>query len=179
MTKAAVETIAENTSDGVIAPLLFLAIGGPALGFLYKSINTMDSMVGYKNDKYLYFGRCAAKLDDVVNYIPARISAWLMILASACERMNWKNAEKIYKRDRYCHASPNSAQTEAVMAGALEVQLAGDAVYFGKVVKKPTIGDDIRPVEAEDIKRANHLMYLTSFLGLVFFAGIRALFLFL
>ena len=178
-TKAAVETIAENTSDGVIAPLLFLAIGGPALGFLYKSINTMDSMVGYKNDKYLYFGRCAAKLDDVVNYIPARISAWLMILASACERMNWKNAEKIYKRDRYCHASPNSAQTEAVMAGALEVQLAGDAVYFGKVVKKPTIGDDIRPVEAEDIKRANHLMYLTSFLGLVFFAGIRALFLFL
>ena len=179
VTKAAVETIAENTSDGVIAPLLFLAIGGPALGFLYKSINTMDSMVGYKNDKYLYFGRCAAKLDDVVNYIPARISAWLMILASACERMNWKNAEKIYKRDRYCHASPNSAQTEAVMAGALEVQLAGDAVYFGKVVKKPTIGDDIRPVEAEDIKRANHLMYLTSFLGLVFFAGIRALFLFL
>ena len=179
VTKAAVETIAENTSDGVIAPLLFLAIGGPALGFLYKSINTMDSMVGYKNDKYLYFGRCAAKLDDVVNYIPARISAWLMILASACERMNWKNAEKIYKRDRYCHASPNSAQTEAVMAGALEVQLAGDAVYFGKVVKKPTIGDDIRPVEAEDIKRANHLMYLTSFLGLVFFAGIRAIFLFL
>ena len=176
---AAVETIAENTSDGVIAPLLFLAIGGPAVGFLYKSINTMDSMVGYKNDKYLYFGRCAAKLDDVVNYIPARISAWLMILASACERMNWKNAEKIYKRDRYCHASPNSAQTEAVMAGALEVQLAGDAVYFGKVVKKPTIGDDIRPVEAEDIKRANHLMYLTSFLGLVFFAGIRAFFLFL
>lgn len=173
------ETIAENTSDGVIAPLLFLAIGGPAVGFLYKSINTMDSMVGYKNDKYLYFGRCAAKLDDVVNYIPARISAWLMILASACERMNWKNAEKIYKRDRYCHASPNSAQTEAVMAGALEVQLAGDAVYFGKVVKKPTIGDDIRPVEAEDIKRANHLMYLTSFLGLVFFAGIRAFFLFL
>ena len=179
VTKAAVETIAENTSDGVIAPLLFLALGGPALGFLYKSINTMDSMVGYKNDKYLYFGRCAAKLDDVVNYIPARISAWLMILASACECMNWKNAEKIYKRDRYCHASPNSAQTEAVMAGALEVQLAGDAVYFGKVVKKPTIGDDIRPVEAEDIERANHLMYLTSFLGLAFFAGIRALFLFL
>ena len=179
VTKAAVETVAENASDGVIAPMFYMAIGGVPLMFLYKGINTMDSMVGYKNDKYLYFGRCAAKLDDVVNYIPARISAWLMILASACERMNWKNAEKIYKRDRYCHASPNSAQTEAVMAGALEVQLAGDAVYFGKVVKKPTIGDDIRPVEAEDIKRANHLMYLTSFLGLVFFAGIRAFFLFL
>ena len=177
--KAAIETVAENASDGVIAPMIYLAVGGPVLGFAYKAVNTMDSMVGYKNDKYLYFGRCAAKLDDVVNYIPARISAWLMILASACERMNWKNAEKIYKRDRYCHASPNSAQTEAVMAGVLEVQLAGDAVYFGKVVKKPTIGDDIRPVEAEDIKRANHLMYLTSFLGLVFFAGIRALFLFL
>ena len=177
--KAAIETVAENTSDGVIAPMIFTAIGGPILGFFYKAVNTMDSMVGYKNDKYLYFGRCAAKLDDVVNYIPARISAWLMILASACERMNCKNAEKIYKRDRYCHASPNSAQTEAVMAGVLEVQLAGDAVYFGKVVKKPTIGDDIRPVEAEDIKRANHLMYLTSFLGLVFFAGIRAFFLFL
>lgn len=177
--KAAVETVAENTSDGILAPMFYMVIGGPVLGYFYKAVNTMDSMVGYKNDKYLYFGRCAAKLDDVVNYIPARISAWLMILASACERMNWKNAEKIYKRDRYCHASPNSAQTEAVMAGALEVQLAGDAVYFGKVVKKPTIGDDIRPVEAEDIKRANHLMYLTSFLGLVFFAGIRALFLFL
>ena len=177
--KAAIETVAENASDGVIAPMIYLAVGGPVLGFAYKAVNTMDSMVGYKNDKYLYFGRCAAKLDDVVNYIPARISAWLMILASACERMNWKNAEKIYKRDRYCHACPNSAQTEAVMAGALEVQLAGDAVYFGKVVKKPTIGDDIRPVEAEDIKRANHLMYLTSFLGLVFFAGIRAIFLFL
>ena len=177
--KAAIETVAENASDGVIAPMLYLALFGPVGGFFYKAVNTMDSMVGYKNDKYLYFGRCAAKLDDIVNYIPARISAWLMILASACERMNWKNAEKIYKRDRYCHASPNSAQTEAVMAGALEVQLAGDAVYFGKVVKKPTIGDDIRPVEAEDIKRANHLMYLTSFLGLVFFAGIRALFLFL
>ena len=177
--KAAIETVAENASDGVIAPMIYLAVGGPVLGFAYKAVNTMDSMVGYKNDKYLYFGRCAAKLDDVVNYIPARISAWLMILASACERMNWKNAEKIYKRDRYCHASPNSAQTEAVMAGALEVQLAGDAVYFGKVVKKPTIGDDIRPVEAEAIERANHLMYLTSFLGLVFFAGIRAIFLFL
>ena len=179
VTRAAVETVAENASDGVIAPMLYLAVGGPVAGFFYKAVNTMDSMIGYKNDKYLDFGRCAAKLDDVLNYLPSRISAWLMILASACRHMNWKNAERIYKRDRYCHASPNSAQTEAVMAGALEIQLAGDAVYFGKVVKKPTIGDDIRPVEAEDIKRANHLMYLTSFFGLVFFAGIRALFLFL
>ena len=141
----------------------------------------MDSMIGYKNDRYLYFGRAAAKLDDVVNFLPARISARLMILAAYLGGSQFDGAQacKIYRRDRRKHASPNSAQTEAVCAGALRIQLAGDAVYFGKVVKKPTIGDDIRPVEAEDIKRANHLMYLTSFLGLVFFAGIRALFLFL
>ena len=177
VTKAAVETIAENTSDGVIAPLLFLAIGGPAVGFLYKSINTMDSMLGYKNDKYLYFGRIAAKLDDVANYIPARISGWLMVAGTVFTGMDTKNAAKIYKRDRRNHASPNSAQTEAAMAGALDVQLAGNAYYFGKLYEKPTIGDPIRPVEPEDIKRANRLMYAASILGVVVFgllsAGIR------
>ena len=121
VTKAAVETIAENTSDGIIAPLFYMAIGGPALMFLYKGINTMDSMVGYKNEKYLHFGRYAAKLDDIANYIPARISAWLMILASFFAGFDWKNAKKIFLRDRYNHASPNSAQTEAVMAGALDI----------------------------------------------------------
>lgn len=130
VTKAAVETIAENTSDGIIAPLFYMAIGGPALMFLYKGINTMDSMVGYKNEKYLHFGRYAAKLDDIANYIPARISAWLMILASLFAGFDWKNAKKIFLRDRYNHASPNSAQTEAVMAGALDIQLAGNAFYF-------------------------------------------------
>mgnify|MGYP000571002678 FL=1 len=169
VTKAAVETIAENTSDGVIAPLLFLAIGGPALGFLYKSINTMDSMLGYKNDKYLYFGRCAAKLDDVANYIPARLSGWLMVAASAFVKMDVKNAAKIYRRDRRNHASPNSAQTEAAMAGALDVQLAGNAYYFGKLYEKPTIGDAIRPVEVEDIRRSNRLLYATAILGAVIF----------
>ena len=169
VTKAAVETIAENTSDGVIAPLLFLAIGGPAVGFLYKSINTMDSMLGYKNDKYLYFGRCAAKLDDVANYIPARLSGWLMVAASAFVKMDVKNAAKIYRRDRRNHASPNSAQTEAAMAGALEVQLAGNAYYFGKLYEKPTIGDGIRPVEVEDIRRSNRLLYATAILGAVIF----------
>ena len=169
VTKAAVETIAENTSDGVIAPLLFLALGGPALGFLYKSINTMDSMLGYKNDKYLYFGRCAAKLDDVANYIPARLSGWLMVAASAFVKMDVKNAAKIYRRDRRNHASPNSAQTEAAMAGALEVQLAGNAYYFGKLYEKPTIGDGIRPVEVEDIRRSNRLLYATAILGAVIF----------
>ena len=149
VTKAAVETVAENTSDGVIAPMLYMVIGGAVLGFFYKAVNTMDSMVGYKNDRYLYFGRAAAKFDDVVNYIPARISAWLMILASFLCGLNGKKAYQIYKRDRYNHASPNSAHTEAVMAGALGVQLAGDAWYFGVLHKKKTIGDPDRPVSVE------------------------------
>ena len=140
VTKAAVETVAENASDGVIAPMLYMAIGGVPLMFLYKGINTMDSMLGYKNDKYLYFGRVAAKLDDVANYIPARISGWLMVAGTVFTGMDIKNAAKIYKRDRRNHASPNSAQTEAAMAGALDVQLAGNAYYFGKLYEKPTIG---------------------------------------
>ena len=166
VTRAAVETIAENTSDGVIAPMLYTAIGGPVLGFVYKAVNTMDSMLGYKNDKYMYFGRFAARLDDVVNFIPARISAYLMI-AAACiggRQFDGKNAYRIFKRDRFNHASPNSAQTESVCAGALRVQLAGDAVYFGKLVKKKYIGDGLREIEYEDIKRANRLMYITAFL---------------
>lgn len=165
--KAAIETVAENTSDGVIAPMLYMALGGPLLGFFYKAVNTMDSMVGYKNDKYLYFGRAAAKLDDAVNYIPARISAYLMILASFLGGKNYdgRQAYKIYKRDGRKHASPNSAQTESVCAGALGLQLAGDASYFGKTVKKPYIGDALRKVEYEDIKRANHLMYLSACLS--------------
>ena len=169
VTKAAVETVAENTSDGVIAPMIYMAIGGVPLMFLYKGINTMDSMLGYKNDKYLYFGRCAAKLDDVANYIPARLSGWLMVAASAFVKMDVKNAAKIYRRDRRNHASPNSAQTEAAMAGALDVQLAGNAYYFGKLYEKPTIGDAIRPVEVEDIRRSNRLLYATAILGAVIF----------
>ena len=165
--KAAIETVAENTSDGVIAPMLYTALGGPVLGWFYKAINTMESMVGYKNEKYLYFGRTAAKLDDVVNYIPARISAYLMILSSfvAGKAFDGKRAYQIYKRDNRKHASPNSAQTESVCAGALGIQLAGDASYFGKIVQKPYIGDDVRPVEFEDIKRVNHLMYCTAWIS--------------
>ena len=136
--KAAVETVAENTSDGIIAPMIFIAIGGAPMGFFYKAINTMDSMVGYKNEKYMNFGRFAAKLDDVVNYLPARISAYQMILSSFFLRYDYKNAFKIYKRDRYNHASPNSAQTESVCAGALDVQLAGNAYYFGRLFIKFT-----------------------------------------
>lgn len=164
--KAAIETVAENTSDGVIAPMLYTALGGPILGFLYKAVNTMDSMVGYKNDRYLYLGRAAAKLDDVVNFLPARISAYLMIAAAfvggTC--FSGVDAFKIYRRDRGKHASPNSAQTESVCAGALGIRLAGDASYFGKIVKKPYIGDAMRKVEYEDIRRVNRLMYITAFL---------------
>lgn len=182
--KATVETVAENTSDGVIAPMFYMALGGLPLMFLYKGINTMDSMVGYKNDRYLYFGRCAAKLDDAANYLPARLSGWLMVAASFLSRgeksgasdfsgFDGKNAKKIYLRDRRNHASPNSAQTESAMAGALGIQLAGNASYFGKVYEKPTIGDPIRPVEREDIPRANRLLYATSWLGLGLLALVR------
>ncbi len=167
VTKAAVETVAENASDGVIAPMLFMALGGAAFGFFYKSINTMDSMVGYKNERYQYFGRCAAKLDDLVNFIPARICAWLMIGAAFLSGYNTKGALRIYRRDKENHASPNSAHTEAVMAGALDIQLAGDAWYFGTLYKKKTIGDPIRPVECEDIIKAHRLLYLTAVLSAV------------
>lgn len=162
--KATVETIAENASDGVIAPIFYMMLGGAPLGFFYKAINTMDSMVGYKNERYLYFGRCAAKLDDVANYIPARISAFFMILAAYLLRLDGKNSWNIFVRDRYNHASPNSAQTEAVMAGALQVTLAGDAYYFGVLHKKETIGDDIYPIQYQHILVANRLMYTTGFL---------------
>lgn len=164
--KAAVETVAENTSDGEVAPMLYLALGGPVLGFIYKAINTMDSMVGYRNAEYLYFGRAAAKLDDVVNFIPARLSAWMMILSSFLlgKEFSGTHAWSIYKRDRKMHASPNSAQTESVCAGALGIRLAGDSIYFGKTVKKPYLGDALRQVQAEDIRRANRLLYLTAWL---------------
>lgn len=168
--KACVETIAENTSDGVIAPMLYTALWGPVGGFVYKAMNTMDSMIGYKNDKYLNFGRCAAKLDDIVNFIPARISAGLMILSCVFlgKEYDAKSGVGIFLRDRYNHASPNSAQTESVCAGALGLRLAGDATYFGKVVKKPFIGDEIREIEKKDIIRANRMLFMCAFLGELF-----------
>lgn len=175
ITKATIETVAENTSDGIIAPVIFMACLGPIGGFFYKAVNTMDSMVGYKNDKYLYFGSSAAHLDDILNYIPARISAYLMIWATLCMGLDWKHAYRIYKRDRRKHASPNSAQTEAVMAGALQIQLAGDAYYQGCLYQKPTIGDSLREVKCQDIKTANKLLYATSFIGIVIIGVIGVL----
>lgn len=165
--RAAIETVAENTADGGVAPMLFLALGGAPLGFLYKAVNTMDSMIGYKNDRYLYFGRTAARLDDLLNFVPARISAVLMIMGAFLLRMDYRNAGRIFLRDRFNHASPNSAQTESVCAGALDVQLAGDAYYFGKLLPKKTIGDALRPVERQDILRANRLLYAAAWLCLI------------
>ena len=175
VTKAAVETVAENASDGVIAPLLYMLLGGAPLALTYKAINTMDSMLGYKNEKYLYFGRAAAKLDDAANYFPSRLAGLLWCAAAALTGNSPKGAWRIWRRDRRNHASPNSAQTESACAGALGVQLAGPAYYFGEYYAKPTIGDPLRPIEPEDIRRANRMMYAESVLALAVGLAVRAI----
>jgi len=176
--KAAVETVAENTSDGVTAPLLYMALGGPLLCFLYKAVNTMDSMVGYHNDRYEYFGKAAAVTDDIWNYIPSRLTAYSMLLGAMllspfCPCLDWKRGVRIYRRDRRKHKSPNCAQTESVCAGVLGIELAGDASYFGRTVHKPRIGDALRPVERADIRRANLLMYVSTVIMLLICMGMR------
>lgn len=173
ITKAAVETVAENSSDGVIAPLFYMLFGGAVAGFLYKGINTMDSMAGYKNEKYIDFGRAAAKLDDIANFIPARISALLMVVSAFILGYDAANAWKIFLRDRYKSTSPNAGQTEAACAGALGIELLGDAYYFGKLVKKPSIGDALRDIEPCGIHKANKLMYCMEFLMVVFIIVLR------
>ncbi len=177
--KAAVETVAESTSDGIIAPMFYLFLGGPILGMAYKAINTMDSMIGYKNKRYLFYGRTAAKMDDVVNYLPARLTAFLMIISTMICRAvfapgekkngafpdyiyNYKNAIKVYRRDKDKSTSPNSGRPESVMAGALGLKLLGNAYYFGKLVKKETIGDGLKSPETEDIKRANNVTWISG-----------------
>ena len=176
VTKAAVETVAENASDGVIAPLLYMLLGGAPLALTYKAINTMDSMLGYKNDRYLYFGRAAAKLDDAANYLPSRLAALLWVAAAFFTGNHADGAWHIWRRDRRNHASPNSAQTESACAGALGVQLAGPAFYFGKYYPKPTIGDPVRPIEPEDILRADRMMYAASLLALLLGVIVRGVF---
>ena len=173
VTKAAVETVAENFSDGVAAPLFYLLIGGAPLGLAYKAVNTMDSMVGYKNKTYLHFGRAAARLDDAANFLPSRLAALLWIGAAGLAGFDGRGAWRIWRRDRLRHASPNSAQTESACAGALGVQLAGPAWYFGEYYDKPTIGDDTRPVEPADILRADRMLYLAGFLALELGLGLR------
>lgn len=171
--KAAIETVAENTSDGVVAPLFWAMIGGPAAGMLYKAVNTMDSMVGYKNDRYLHFGFISAKLDDLANYLPARLTGLFMIAAAFLLHFDGKAAWRIWRRDRRKHASPNSAQSESACAGALHIQLAGNASYFGRIHEKPYIGDPLRSVEPEDIRRSCDLMYGTSLIALAVFSLLR------
>ena len=173
VTKAAVETVAENASDGVIAPLLYMLLGGAPLALTYKAINTMDSMLGYKNEKCLYFGRCAAKLDDAANWLPSRLAGLLWVAAAGLTGNSARGAWRIWRRDRRRHASPNSAQTESACAGALGVQLAGPAYYFGEYYDKPTIGDPLREIEPRDILRANRMMYAESLLALVLGLAVR------
>ncbi len=175
VTKAAVETVAENFGDGVFAPMFYMALGGPVCMYLYKAINTMDSMLGYKNERFLYFGRAAAKLDDVVNFIPARMAGILLVISAWIGPFDGKNAGRIFARDRRKHASPNSAHTEAAAAGALDIQLAGDAYYFGKLYEKPSIGDPLQAVVPDDIRRMNRLMYGAAFLSAAVLSAISFL----
>ena len=173
--RAAVETVAENTSDGIIAPMLYLAIGGAPLGFFYKAVNTMDSMLGYVEMPYKNIGLVPAKMDDFFNFLPARLSALLMLLAGWLEGLDIRRGWRIWRRDRRNHASPNSAQTESVCAGLLGLRLAGDAYYHGVLHKKPYIGDPVREIEYEDIPRACRLLYGTAIVSLVLFCGIKLL----
>ncbi len=173
--RAAVETVAENTSDGIIAPMLYLAIGGAPLGFFYKAVNTMDSMLGYVEMPYKNIGLVPAKMDDFFNFLPARLSALLMLLAGWLEGLDIRRGWRIWQRDRRNHASPNSAQTESVCAGLLGLRLAGDAYYHGVLHKKPYIGDPVREIEYEDIPRACRLLYGTAMVSLVLFCGIKLL----
>lgn len=165
--KAVVETVAENMSDGVISPLFYAGIGGAPLAFLYKAVNTMDSMFGYKNDKYIEFGYFPAKLDDVFNYIPARLSGYFIVVVSFILGLDYKNSFKIYKRDKNNHSSPNSAHPEAAVAGALNVQLGGPNYYFGKLVEKQTIGDDREKIDINKVNNTNNILYCSAVLGCI------------
>ncbi|HEX9716060.1 MAG TPA: adenosylcobinamide-phosphate synthase CbiB [Desulfurivibrionaceae bacterium] len=167
--RATVESVAESMVDGVTAPLFFAVLGGPVGAMLYKAINTMDSMFGYKNERYRAFGWAAARLDDLANFIPARISSLMIPAAAFLLRLDAKGALFILLRDRRKHASPNSGHTEAAVAGALGVQLGGPSPYFGRMVEKPTLGEAVRSIEPQDILRANRLMLLSSAITLLFF----------
>ena len=168
--RSTMETISENTVDGIVAPMFYMFLGGMPLAMAYKAINTLDSMVGYKNEKYMDFGKFSAKVDDVANFIPARITGILIVLASMILGYDYKNSLKIFIRDRKNHSSPNSAHSEASVAGALGVQFGGKVSYFGKEIDKPTIGDKTKEFELEDIRKNIRIMYVTSFLSLVIFS---------
>ncbi|WZL71782.1 adenosylcobinamide-phosphate synthase CbiB [Clostridiaceae bacterium 35-E11] len=171
--RGTVETVAESTSDGIIAPLFYICLGGAPLGMAYKAINTLDSMVGYKNEQYMHFGWASAKLDDLANYVPARLTALFMVIAAFVKKYDWKNSIRIIQRDRRNHKSPNCGYPESAAAGALSIQIGGTNTYFGQKVYKPTIGEPLKPLEKEDIDRAIQLMYRTSMIGLIFFIGAK------
>ena len=173
ITRAVIETIAENMSDGVIAPILFAGIFGAAGSMAYKAVNTMETMFGYKNEKYIKFGYFPAKLDDLFNYIPARVTGIFIIISSFFLKRDYKNSFKIYKRDRYNHTSPNSAHPEAAMAGALDIQLGGANYYFGKIVEKPVIGDKIKEIEINDVKKTAEILYLSAVMGFILMVIIK------
>ena len=168
--RSTMETISENTVDGIVAPMFYMFLGGMPLAMAYKAINTLDSMVGYKNEKYMDFGKFSAKVDDAANFIPARITGILIVLASMILGYDYKNSLKIFIRDRKNHSSPNSGHAEAGVAGALGVQFGGKVSYFGKEINKPTIGDKIKDFELEDIRKNIRIMYVTSFFSLVIFS---------
>lgn len=174
VTRAAVETVAENTSDGVIAPFIYTVLGGVPLGIFYKACNTMDSMIGYKNEKYMYFGRAAALWDDILNFIPARISGVIMCLSASIIGFRGRGAFKVFFRDRLKHKSPNAGHTEAACAGALGIELAGNSSYFGGIVEKPVIGDSVRDIDIRDIPRSNLLMYVSALVALGVFCVVPA-----
>lgn len=167
--RATVETVAENTVDGIIAPMFYAFIGGAPLAMAYKAINTLDSTVGYKNEKYKDIGFASAKIDDIANYIPARISVILMTIGSFFLRYNYRNCFKISIRDRKNHKSPNCAFSEGAVSGALGIQLGGTNFYFGEKVYKPTIGDKLREIDKEDIIKTNKIMYASSFVSILVF----------
>ncbi len=163
--RAVIETVSENISDGIVAPLLFLSLGGPVGAMTYKAVNTMDSMVGYLNDRYRHFGWFAARADDVVNYIPSRLTALLMVAGAAGLRLDWRNAWRVARRDACRMKSPNAGYPEAAAAGALNIQLGGPNVYFGRIEQKPTLGDDVHPLSPAVYSAMIRLMYATSFLA--------------
>lgn len=171
--RGAVETVAENISDGIIGPLCCIFIGGAPLGMAYKAINTLDSMVGYTNEKYLHFGWASAKLDDLVNLIPARLTALFIVVSSGLLGYDGSNSLRILCRDSRNHKSPNSGYPEAAVAGALNIQIGGTNSYFGQRVEKPTIGDKLKELDTEDILRTIKIMYGASAVGMFFFTLIR------
>jgi adenosylcobinamide-phosphate synthase len=170
--RACIETVAENTSDGIVAPLFYLGLGGPVAGTVFKAASTLDSMVGYRNQRYREFGWAAARLDDLLNWLPARLTTLLLVIASGLLCLDACGAWRVARRDARRHASPNAGWPEAAAAGALGVQLGGPARYFGLWCEKPTFGDGGRDVTAEDYRKMVQIMYATALLALSVACGL-------